>query len=230
MRKGVALSITKALMLLISIGFLVILIGLALGKYIETHSIIEGAEVERHVIILGNLYLSSGRLAVTDGNNIKRGVFDKEKLDKELINRGNFWDYLRLLETSDLFKEVSYPGSLITLGVSDLESSNSWFMLGRGYSTAGADKSVVIDFAKCLLQKIKIDLNTPLRMLSIGGFVPVAGPGGISRLPSLWDQQDFDGCTQAAGGKIGSSTKAFPVAIKDGNDVHIGIMTITLAE
>jgi hypothetical protein len=217
--KGAALSITQAFILLISIGFLVILIGLVLGKYFETHTIVEGSEVEHHAILLGNLYMSSDKLSVTDGSSIQRGVFDKKKLDTELINRANFGDYSKILKSSDLFKEIGYPVSIIIVGVSDLESNNGWFLIGNGPGSSDPSKNIIIDttFVKCLVGKVKIDWNTIFRRLYVV-------------LPSLWDQADFDACLQKSTGASGIAQRTFPVSIKDGDDVHVGVMNVYILE
>lgn len=219
MSKGIAFSITQTFITLIAIGFLVILIGLVLGKYFETHSMIESSEVEHHSILLGNLYLSSDMLSVTDGNNIQRAIFDKNKLDKQLINKWNFGDYLKLIKGNELFKELSYPASIILMTVGDSESGNGWFMIGGGAAKSDAGKNLVGDFSGCLMRNIKIDWNTPFRRMY-----------GNIYFPSLWDQQDFDACLKAAGTKSGVAYKEFPISIKDGSSVHVGWMLIVLAE
>jgi len=219
--KGLALSFTEFFQDLVAIGIMTLLVLIGYGTIVDIHTIVEGSQVERHTTLIGNVFLSSDKLALVEDGRIQRAVFDKEKLDKELINQNNFLDYIKIITGTSLFDEISYPESRIILSVTDLESEDVWFLIG-GSAVLGGES--VSGFAECLISKIKIDLNIFFRRLWKYNIM----------IPSLWDQQDFDSCIASFESKSSGNLgilKTFPIAIRvSDKETHVGTLGVRLWE
>jgi len=219
--KGAEKVLNTFMLALIAIGGFVVVMLFFLNYYVQTNAVIKTSDVDRHAIALGNLYLSSDKLAYTLGKTLNRDVFSKEKLDKEMINQNNVLQYTKIFSDSPIFKDVSFPNSIVVLYVQDAESNDRWFLIGHG--SLGQNGFNYFDYENCLMTKLKLDPQTIGRIFVYT--TVFSGP-----FP-LWDQYDFKECESSYNAQVGASLKDFPVAIRvSDSEVHEGYLVVWLRE
>jgi hypothetical protein len=222
--KGAEKVINTLFISLFALGLLTVIILFLVNYFTQTNSIIKTSDIDRHSIALGNLYLSSDKLVYTNGNTLYRDVLSTEKLDKEMISPLNLATYVNIFSDSDLFKELSFPNSIVTIYVHDYETGGDWFLLGHGSAqTAGFSYA---EIEQCLINKFKLNPQTIGRLF-------IAQSSAVSpqeKLLSIFDQYDIKECASSYS-QTGYSIKDFPVAIQTPNgDVHEGILFVVLQE
>lgn len=220
--KGAEKVLNTFMLALIAIGGFVVVMLFFLNYYVQTNAVIKTSDVDRHAIALGNLYLSSDKLCYTLGKTLSRDVFSKEKLDKEMINQNNLFSYTKIFSDSPIFKDVSFPNSIVVLYVQDAESNDRWFLIGHG--SLWQNGFDYYSYETCLATKLKLDPQTIGRAF-------ILYPIGLSGPFPLWDQYDFKECESSYTAQVGTSVKEFPVAIRvSDSDVHEGYLVVGLRE
>lgn len=112
---------------------------------------------------------------------------------------------------SELTSEVGYPNSIIVIGVKDFENPDqTWQVKFKGRWSLSGTKTYT--FLNCLWEQIEIE------------------PRMIFKPTIFWDIYDVAGCIQAEVSNYGTATRVFPVAIKDGDDIHSGALYVTVQE
>lgn len=212
---------------LIAIGLFVVIILFFANYYIQTNVVIKSNDVERHGIVLGNLLLTSDKLSFTNGKTLYRDVFSKDKLDNEMVNLLKLVTYKNIFSDSDIFKEISYPNSMVFLYVTDLDTNERWFLIGHGPLTT----TEATDWIGCFGTKLRLDPQAVGRFLiSIPALSnPATAPAAV--LNSLWDAYDFSECEHSLSSQVGTTTQTFPVAIRiSDTEIHEGILSVGLRE
>jgi len=218
-RKGMATSIAQVLTALAAIGVIAFLYFLMYGKYFELHTIVMSNEAKRHVIDMAQVLLSSDKLVYEEdfggleSNKIKRfhrAIFDREKLDEQLINEYYFISQGTVTKDSEIRREVSYPNAATKIIVYDMESGTRWILSFGGPGLEGVEQ-----FFICLYNNI--DEN----------FFGYPKPYNIFR---LWDWWQAKECFDTYETKIGVFQKDFPVLIKEGEELHAGRLFIRVME
>jgi hypothetical protein len=210
--KGQAFSFSQMLMMFVILACIIIVLALFFGGFFDTHTMVEGSDVERHAITMANVLLSSRNLAYSDGSKNLRGIFDKKKLDKNLLKEESSLDILGLRNSArDL--GISYPNSIAFVRISDLETNDVWYVSLVGKSTV--EGSSMTDYFECLWNNMKIE------------------PQMLFRIPNLspWKIWDLRKCYMVYASSSGVSTQGFPVAIRVSDlEVHVGAMVVELTE
>lgn len=219
-RKGIATWIAQMLTALVAIGSVAFLYFLLFGRYFEINAIIISNEAKRHVINMAQVLLSSDKLVYEEefvGANgaitkrFHRAVFDKNKLDEQLINEAYFNTYKSTTRDSEIRREVSYPNTATNIIVYDLDSGNKWILSFGGVGVQG-----IAGFFDCLYNNID---------KSFFGILP--SPFNIF---GLWDFWQAKACFDTYKTKIGVFEKDFPVLIKVGEELHAGRLLIRVME
>jgi len=149
--------------------------------------------------------------SMTTTKRFHRAVFDKNKLDKQLINEDYFDTYGSTTKDSEIEREVSYPNTATDIVVYDIDSGTKWILSFGDTNLQGRG-----EFFECL--KNNIDR-------SIFGFLPNPFNAFI-----LWDFWDATECFAEYATKIGVFEKEFPVLIKVGDELHVGRLLLRLME
>lgn len=211
-RRGQATWIAQIMIGFMAIGIVAFLYFLMYGRYFDIHAIVRSNEAKRHVINMAQVMLSSDKLVLEesfdDGSKrFYRGVFDKEKLDAQLINQalynsGNYDD-----QGEELIKEISYPNTGTRIVISDVETEESWIL---AYGSPGLE--YLSEYIKCMYS------NIDLKIFSLA-FNP--GPWNV------WDKRD---CYYTYVEKIGVFGQEFPVMIYDDGEMHEGRLFLRVME
>jgi hypothetical protein len=219
--KGAEKVINEFILALLAIGGFVVILLFFLNYYVQTNAVIKSSDVDRHDIVLGNLYLSSDKLVYTINKTLSRDIFSKEKLDKEMINQNNLFSYTKIFSDSTIFSDISFPNSIVVLYVVDAESNDRWFLIGHG--SLWQNGFDYYSYETCLMTKLKLDPQTVGRIFTY--------TTGLSGPFPLWDQYDFKECESSYTAQVGTSLKAFPIAIRfSDTEVHEGILWVWLRE
>ena len=221
-RKGASQVFVMAVVAMLGLAISIIIFFFFFGHIFIVIPILKENEVERHSIILANLFLSTDKLTYFDGYRSYRGVLDKSKLDKEMVNQGSALSFLDVFHQSDLFKEISYPNSVATVTVRDVDNNNQWYISGTG--NIQSDGTAAQSFFECMISHIRIDPASIFRALR-----PTVVPAPIA---AFWTDYDLQACSDVLLSKGGVVTdKTFPVSIRySNNDIHLGILSLSLAE
>jgi len=208
-KKAVATWIIQVATTLFAIGVIAFLYFFLFGRYFDIHAIVVSNEAKRHVINMAQALLSSDKLVYEEdfGGGMKRfhrGVFDKNKLDEQLMTHSLD------IKDSEVREEISYPNTGTQIVVSDLESDTSWTLAFGG---PGLENQV--EFMDCLYQNIE-----PNIFVWVFNF-PINSP---------WNFWDFVECAGTYETKIGIFEKDFPVLINDNGDLHAGRLFIRVME
>lgn len=213
-RKGIATWITQLLTAFAAIGIVAFLYFLMYGRYFELHSIIQSNEAKRHTINMAQVLLSSSRLVYEEEvggmKRFHRGVFDKDKLDEQLINGDYFAVHKTVTKDSEIRREVSYPNTSTEIIVHDIDSGDRWILSFGGIGFEGIN-----EFFTCLYNNID------------KGFFGFPKPYNIF---GLWDWWQAKECFDTYKTKIGVFQKDFPVLIKDDEALHAGRLFIRVIE
>lgn len=220
--KGVEKVTNEIIFALLAIGGLIVIILFFINYFIQSNAIIKTSDVDRHAIVLGNLFLSSDTITYSVDKTLYRGILSKQKLDSIMINPLNLGTYQNIFSNSQLFKQISYPDTVVFLTVTDLQTNDRWFLVGVG--SVQAQGFSANEFAACLSTKLKLDPQTVARIL-----LATTSQAG-SQIPVLWDQYDFKEC-ESSTLQFGYSLKTFPLAIAiSGNEIHEGRLDVGLRE
>ena len=222
-KKGLEIGLESVIGGLLFLGLVVVIFNLFVGRYFDIKTIIKENEVDRHAIAYGNLLLSTGDLAYSDGTTTYRGLFDREKLNKEMVNQNNIGDFFKLFQDSQVIKKISYPDSLIGVNIIDKETGESWMLFGYGKMSVEGFSSTA--YVECLGGKLKLDAQTVFRV-SANTFL-----FGAIGMRKLWDDYDWKACEAELGDRLGTSYNTFPVAIRvSDSEVHMGVMAVRVTE
>jgi len=206
-KKGQATWITQVLTALLAVGVVAFLYFLLFGRYFDIHAIVVSNEAKRHVINMAQVMLSSDKLVYEEDfggmKRFHRGVFDKNKLDEQLMR------HILDIKESEVREEISYPNTGTQIVVNDLELNKSWTLVFGG---PGLENQV--EFIDCLHQNIEPNIfvwvfNFPL---------------------SPWNLWDLVECIGTYETKIGIFEKDFPVLINDNGVLHAGRLFIRVME
>lgn len=213
-KKAIASWIIQVATTLFAAGVIALLYFLLFGRYFDIHAIVVSNEAKRHVINMAQVLLSSDKLVYEEdfGNGMKRfhrGVFDKNKLDEQLMTHCVNFPKNCDIKDSEVREEISYPNTGTQIVVSDLDSDTSWTLAFGG---PGLENQV--EFMDCLHQNIEPNIfvwvfNVPL---------------------SPWNLWDLVECAGTYETKIGIFEKDFPVLINDNGNLHAGRLFIRVME
>lgn len=214
-KKGIASWITQMLIALFTVGSVAFLYFLIYGRYIDVHAIIESSEAQRHTINIAQVLLSSDKLVYEEdfGGGFKRfhrGVFDKSKLDAQMINEEQWSIFSDVTKDSDIVEEIGYPNSAISIIVNDIETDERWIL---SYTNPGLEWHN--EYMDCMANNIDT---------SFFGF-PTLGNSYI-----LWNYWDEKECSDTYNTKIGVFEKDFPVLIQYGDTTHAARLMVKLME
>jgi hypothetical protein len=121
--KGMNLVVVITLFTIITlVGVLAVFGSSVLGHYSIQTQVME-EDINRHAFTYANVLLSSDKLVYDSGNEIFRGIFDKDKLDSIQS------------DPKSLFDTLSYPASSVSVTVEDLDSGAKWSFSGNGPSS-----------------------------------------------------------------------------------------------
>jgi hypothetical protein len=224
--KGVSTVFVNAIVALLALAVGVVIFFFFFGHIFIIIPILKESEIERHSIILANLYISSDKLTYSDGSRSYRGIFDKSKLDKEMVTQSNALSFLNIFQQSDLLQNISYPNSVVILTVTDLDNNNRWYVSGRG-DFLGTEGTSAQSYFECMISHIRIDAASFFRGLRGSSAVLPFNP-----INAFWTDYDMQACQQVFNSKQGVvAFKTFPVSIRySDNDVHLGVLSLSLAE
>jgi len=226
--KGIQDSIVGTFTLLLAGGILAAIYITGIQNQLDvTRAVIE-FQTERHTINLAQAMLSNEKLVYFDGEHYHRAIFDKEKLDA-IMKMGDVGIEDFFSSNNELIN--TYPNSLTYFIVKDLESDEIWSATVWGPTTY--EESAISNFATCMSNSAKIDANS---IYSIIGAAASRNP--LLLFLSAWDIWDLGKCLGVLGLESGDffatksdiTSEGFPVAIKNGNEVHVGKMTVQLIE
>jgi len=210
--KGISLTTVEGFLILIVLVLIVLIIGLFFGKYFDLKTIVKSNEVERHAINLAQSLMSHKNLIFIDDNKVHKGIFDKQKLDNYLTKEQNFVD-IGNLQPNEHFQDIGYNSSYAVITIFDSENPEQKWI----FSVAGSfaeEQTSLAQTITCLKQNGKMDITSIFKILP---FTP-------------WDFWDLKKCGIEFASSGGSSLKGFPIAIKDVDSVHAGIMYVRLME
>lgn len=199
----------------IIIGLLAIFYFVYATKYYDIHTIVIEGGVERHTLDMGQVLLSYSKLIYIENDpdihytRFYRGVFVKENLDKNLCTSPGTEACFNK-DASDIPKELGYPNSAILLYVKDFQTGRQWIL---PYTGPSGTSGLVKDFG-CLESKTRTGIDMLFR-------IPPISP---------WETYDVMSCLSSDASSYGGAVRSFPVAIKDGNSVHAGVLRITIFE
>jgi hypothetical protein len=193
--------VTGIISLLITIGLIVVIIVLFISKYLEVHEIVEEAALERHALNLGHAILSYEKLVYNDGSRAHRGVFEIDKIEAQIA------------EGSDMTTHFGYPNSVAIVGVKEFDSPyREWATRVKGPVDPAATE--IYGYVNCLWSKLDVDLTIIFNILGS---------------QSLWDQFEEQECAQSySSSTYGTTTKIFPIGIKEGGSVHLGALYVIM--
>ncbi len=205
--KGIGDLVPYAIMALLIIGVVVIFYILMMTKFLDIRTIVMEAGVERHTLNLAQVLLSYDKLVYVEEDyfSIHRGIFVKEKLDEQFK------------DGSELTNELGYPDSVILLYVKDFDANKEWALRYKGPFNLEGSKAA--SFIECLNEKTEFDVILLFQMI----LSPISHVGP-------WDYYTIAECTSSFASDYGTSVRRFPVAIKDGNEIHAGILVVTIDE
>ena len=106
--KGVSQVFVMAMFAMFGLAVTIVIFFLYFGHIFIIIPILKENEVERHSIILANLFLSSDKLTYFDGFRSYRGVFDKSKLDNEMINQENALSFLKIFQQKAVSFQIKH--------------------------------------------------------------------------------------------------------------------------
>ncbi len=241
--KGLASIPNEFLALLVSAILIIFVFVLGITNYFDVKTVVRDFQTDRHTLDIAQALLSSDKLVYTDSSvldndSFHRALFDKEKLDDVLkhdVEQG-------ILLNSKGKLNIAYPNSIMMITIVDLESEPSpkiWF--DTVYGSLTYEQSNIIEWTtgwnNCLSNQANMYKKIDMKNLVEEQFKLKLGP---------WDIWDLQKCVPAIAtlmspmtgekleniwaSKIPLSTKGFPVAIKDGDDVHMGVMKVWLIE
>ena len=222
-RKGVSLVFILSVTAMLGMAVGIAIFMLFYGHIFIVIPILKENEIQRHSIILANLFMSSDKLTYSDGFRSYRAVLDKSKLDKEMVNKDNALAFLDIFRQTSLLKEISYPNSVVTLTILDNDNGNKWYVSGMG--PIQGDGTAVQSYFECMGSHIRIDAASFFRALR-----PTGPP--LAPIKAFWTDYDLDACSQVFNSKAGVVIyQTFPVSIRySDNDIHLGTLSLSLAE
>lgn len=211
-RKSLASWIVQIFIAFFAIGVVAFLYFLMYGRYFDIHYIVQGNEAKRHVINMGQVLLSSHKLVYEetfdDGTKrFHRGVFDKDKLDNQMVNYAGFIAGLLGTRGEELGEEVSYPQTGTRILVEDIDNGDEWIV---SFGGPGLENTAM--FIDCLNSKV----DEPFWEI-----VPHYTP---------WKDWEAEECYSAYEDKLGVYSQEFPVMIYDNGDMHAGRLHLRVME
>lgn len=220
-KKGISQVFVMAFFAMIGLAISIIIFFYFFGNIFIIIPILKENDVQRHSIVLANLFLSSDKLIYTDSFRSYRGVFDKAKLDQEMVTQSNALQFLNIFQQSDILQEISYPNSVVVLTVTDLSNNNAWYVAGTGNIQGSG--TAAQSYWQCMTSHIRIDAASFFRLLR---------PTGPPIIKAFWTDYDLDACQQVLNSKQGVvAFETFPVSIRySDNDIHLGVLSLSLAE
>jgi len=220
-QKGISQVFVMALFAMVGLAISIVIFFYFFGHLFIIIPILKENEVERHSIILANLFLSSDKLTYSDNFRSYRAVFDKDKLDNELIDEKTALSFFNIAQKSTLLDEISYPNSIVVATIADTENNNKWYIFSKGKSQWAG--TAAQSYFECMISHIRIDPASIFRAIRHG----IPNP-----IDAFWKDYDMEACQQVFNSKQGVvAFKTFPVSIRySDNDIHLGILSLSLAE
>ncbi|MFH7880910.1 MAG: hypothetical protein QXI09_02795 [Candidatus Aenigmatarchaeota archaeon] len=235
--KGVVLTTKSVFIAIFIIVIIVFVYYFFISRYLEMHVTIKEFALERKTINYALTLLSNENIVLGKGNIIWRGIVDAEKLDKIFLNTTeiSYIERLGKVLATPIDIGITYPNSFIVIRIIDLESckNNECFgWLGRIYSPISIDGLFISKFAECVVENIKLDFGTVIRVIT-----NIGNP--ISALFNLLQPYDWEKCRentipsgyQLLFSKSFISSEGFPVLIYYNNGTtHVGRLSVLIGE
>jgi hypothetical protein len=195
-----------------AIGVAALFYFLMYGRYFDIRTIVRSNEAKRHAINMAQVLLSSDKLVYEeefdDGSKrFHRAVFDKAKLDAELVKQSELIPAILGSKSKELIESVSYPDTMTKIVVTDVDEGNTWV---RAFGHPGV--SGVSQLVKCMYDKVNVNIFT------ITGFV------------SPWNNWDSKQCFKTYGSNMGMFNQEFPVMIYANGEMHAGRLYVGVLE
>lgn len=109
--KGLATMIVQVIMGLVLVMLAVLFYMIFVGNFFDIQIQVKSGEVERHAVQVANALMSSPSFVYVDEHQTHRGVFDREKLDK------NF-------NEETIKSEISFPNSVMAVRIQNVEDTS----------------------------------------------------------------------------------------------------------
>ncbi len=213
--KGIENIPTGIFVLLVTAGLIAFVYILGIENFFDIKVIVKEFQIERQTIDLAQALLTSEQLAYNDGNRFYRAIYDKGKLDSMLKKGETGFDFL---SPNDKIT-VMYPNSVAIFQVKDLKTGETWSSVIKGPYVFKISEGQQLT---CLGNSAKIDLGSFFRLIA-------------------WDLEDIKKCLIDKGISSGDlpsysfsnsdiSKRGFPVAIKSGDEIHVGRMSVELVQ
>jgi hypothetical protein len=210
-RKAIATIPTVWILAFFAIGAGAVIVAFFYANYFDVKVIMKEARIERDTINLVQGLLSYYNLTYNDEFTIHRAVLSADKLDK-LFTKGPAPLLVFDAKNEILEADFGYPDTVSMVFVTDLETGTIWHTFIRGPTS---DLATLDRFLSCLRQNQNVGLDI---IFSVGGII--LGPHDI------WDLAEC----QVIYATSRTVSKGFPVAIRIGNDVHIGRISAAIME
>ncbi|MFH7880532.1 MAG: hypothetical protein QXI09_00795 [Candidatus Aenigmatarchaeota archaeon] len=235
--KGVVLTTQNVFIAIFIIVIIVFVYYFFMSRYLEMHVTIKEFSLERKTINYALNLISNENIVLGKGNVIWRGILDAEKLDKIFLNTTEITHIDRLVKIliTPIDIGVTYPNSLIIIRIIDLETceDNKCFgWLGRIYSPISIDGLFFSKFIECIVENIKLDFGTVIRVIT-----NIGNP--VSAVFNLVQPYDWEKCientmpsnSQLLFSKSFISSEGFPVLIYYNNGTtHVGRLSVLIGE
>ncbi len=157
-----------------------------------------------------------------------RAIFDKKKLDT-VMNKGDL-SFAAFLQNKPELSDVAYPNTISYFVVKDLQTDEVWSATVWGPKTI--EGTALENFVTCMANSANLQFDSKL--------ISAVFLAAKTKLPiflflAAWDVWDLKKCSiDNLGTKVGEvfaassgiTTKGFPVAIKSGDEIHVGKITV----
>jgi|YelNatPaOPRAMG01_1025707.scaffolds.fasta_scaffold06588_5 hypothetical protein len=110
--KGLAFAVNEVIQIAGIVTCIIFIIFLWKGYYFDIGIKVEEGREERSAITIGNILLSSPRLAYEEDGRIQRAILDSSKISSVSAN--------------DLIQEVCYPNTKYKIEIKNLRTGQTW--------------------------------------------------------------------------------------------------------
>ena len=213
-KKGIATWIAQTLVGLFAVGCVAILYFFIFTRYFDVQFMVIGNEAKRHTINIAQVLASSDKLvyeeSFSDGTKrFNRAIFDKNKLDEQMVNSEYFNNYNLVTKDSEISEELGYPNTTIDIIVYDSYTASRWVLSIIGPGIGDRD-----ELSTCLSNKINSNFFSQ----------------GLPDIFTLWEWWQTEQCFDKYEPKVGTYQKNFPALIKDEEGSHAGHLLVRLTE
>ncbi len=219
--KAITTALVAVIICGITIGLVVLLMASQLSEKADIHTIVQSAEIDRHVIDMAQVLMGHPKLLVQEQDlpfpRYYRAVFDKEKLDEQMVSKQYYEEHSTLYRDSEISKEVGYPNCVYTITIDDLSSGEEWALI---------DKTQAVEIIKSEEGKSRY-AESAETFKCLTADMPGSVSDWLFKKPfwSFFNNWSSE-CEKASKLKFKVSEKSFPVAIES----DVGNLTIRMVE